>query len=655
MAELEMSRPLVDPDADVEAIFWEVTFDDTNRANFKTKRYARIKIFTERGVEQHATFRVTNSHFRDIKDLAGRITLPDGTVREITKEDIFEQVASRTSRSRIKSYSFAFPGIRPGAVIEIQYTEEVASGFSVRDFRFQSPIPAQRLTIILNTEDGIGSTFSSRGFPIQLPIPAQRLTILLRPRGGRNVFTRSYNTEEKLEFKEYPQDDGLLVLDRTNVPAFKEEPYMPPIDEVRQWVFLEYSKDGEDFKWSAYAGAYGFSFDRRTKPGGKVKRTAREIVGSETDDLKKLEKLYNFVQREIRNHDFDDSEELPGRSPFRGRNPDDVIRHKVGLAPEINYTFAALARALDFEVRMARTGDRSRHFFHPEFHKSGEFVRQWFIAVKVGNDWHYFDPALPYLPFGTLHWKCLNVNGMLIDRKTYIWTTIQFPSSENTKIVRKGSFRLDADGNLRGSVRLEFTGQAAIDRREALWWMTDKGRVATVEESFETRTGTVDVSGVEIENVKNNSLPLVYTFELSIPRFAQQAGPRMFFQPSVFEYGIPPVFTSNERRNAIHFRYPWSEEDEIEIEFPEGYSTNLSDWPAEVEDRSGVSRLSISVTQAGESSKLKVSRRFRFGEGSIIFSVDAYPQLKKLFDTYSLTDSKLLLLEKRVSAAGSSK
>ncbi|QQS40478.1 MAG: DUF3857 and transglutaminase domain-containing protein [Acidobacteriota bacterium] len=617
-AELEMTTPQVEPGADAEAIFWEVTLDDTNPGNFKTTRYARIKLFTERGVEQHATFRVTDSWLRDIEDLAGRITLPDGTSREISKDDIFEQVASRTTRSRVKSYSFAFPGIRPGAVIEVRYTE-----------------------------DGVGSTLDGRDFPIQLPIPAQRLTIFLKTRGGRSVFTRSYNTETKLEFRQYQGDEDLLVLDRRNVPAFREEPFMPPTDEVRQWVFIEYSKDGEDFDWSAYAGRFTAGFDRRTTPRGKVKRTAREIVGSETDDLKKLEKLYNFVQKEIRNHDFDDSEELPGRSSYRGRTPDDVIGYKAGLAPEINYTFAALARALDFEVRMARTGDRSKLFFHPEFHKSSEFVRDWFIAVKVGEDWHYFDPAVPYLPAGIVHWKNLNVNGMLIDKKTYIWTSIQFPPANRTKVSRKGSFRIDEKGDLRGTVRLEFTGQAAIDRREALWWKTFEGRIATVEASFEARTGTVEVSNVKIENIKDNTLPLVYEFDLAIPRFAQQAGSRMFFQPSVFEYGIAPVFTSAERRHAIHFRYPWTEEDEIEIEYPEGYSTDLSDWPAEVEDRSGVSGLNISVIPDKAAPKLEVSRRFRFGDRSIIFSADAYPQLKKLFDTFSLTDGKMVLLEKR--------
>lgn len=646
-AELEMTAPQVEPGADAEAIFWEVTFDDTNRSNFKTTRYARIKVFTERGVEQHATFRVTDSRFRDIEDLAGRITLPDGTVKEIAKEDIFVQDASRTSSNRVRSYSFAFPGIRPGAVIEIRYVEKVPTRFNIRDFLYLFPIRAQPLTISMNTEDGMAATLDRRDLPIQLPIPAQRLTIFLKPRGGRSVFTRSYNTEEKLEFREYAGEKDLLVLDRRNVPAFREEPYMPPVDEVRQWVFIEYSEDGEDFDWSAYAGGYGNNFDRRTTPRGKVKRTAREIVGSETDDLKKLEKLYNFVQKEIRNHDFDDSEDLPGRSSYRGRTPDDVIGYKAGLAPEINYTFAALARALDFEVRLARTGDRSKHFFHPEFHKSPEFVRDWFIAVKVGENWHYFDPALPYLPAGMPHWKNLNVNGMLIDKKTYIWTSIQFPSADRTKIARKGSFRIDANGDLRGSVRLEFTGQAAIDRREALWWQTEEGRTATVEESFEARTATVEVSNVKIENLKDNTLPLVYAFDLAIPRFAQQAGSRMFFQPSVFEYGIAPVFTSTERRNAIHFRYPWTEEDEIEIAYPEGYSTDLSDWPAEVEDSSGTSGLGISVTPAKESSKLKVSRRFRFGDRSIIFSADVYPQLKKLFDTFSLTDGKMVPLEKR--------
>jgi hypothetical protein len=47
--ELQMKTSRVEPDADAEAIFWEVHVDDSSEYELVRKHYVRVKIFTERG------------------------------------------------------------------------------------------------------------------------------------------------------------------------------------------------------------------------------------------------------------------------------------------------------------------------------------------------------------------------------------------------------------------------------------------------------------------------------------------------------------------------------------------------------------------------------------------------------------------------------
>ena len=47
-AELQMKTSRVEPDADAEAIFWEVRVDDGSE-DLVMKHYVRVKIFNERG------------------------------------------------------------------------------------------------------------------------------------------------------------------------------------------------------------------------------------------------------------------------------------------------------------------------------------------------------------------------------------------------------------------------------------------------------------------------------------------------------------------------------------------------------------------------------------------------------------------------------
>ena len=52
--ELASKTPVVEKDADAEAIFWEVRIDDSHPAELSLKNYIRIKIFTDRGRESQS-------------------------------------------------------------------------------------------------------------------------------------------------------------------------------------------------------------------------------------------------------------------------------------------------------------------------------------------------------------------------------------------------------------------------------------------------------------------------------------------------------------------------------------------------------------------------------------------------------------------------
>lgn len=52
-ADLQLASSRVEPNADAEAIFWEVRVDDSTE-NLVMRHYIRVKIFTERGREKYS-------------------------------------------------------------------------------------------------------------------------------------------------------------------------------------------------------------------------------------------------------------------------------------------------------------------------------------------------------------------------------------------------------------------------------------------------------------------------------------------------------------------------------------------------------------------------------------------------------------------------
>src|SRR5215475_8109595 len=74
-AHVALKAPVVEKDADAEAIFWEVYFRDEYNGSTADKifsNYVRIKIFTQRGVENHGKVDIMYSNRGNVHDIAAR-------------------------------------------------------------------------------------------------------------------------------------------------------------------------------------------------------------------------------------------------------------------------------------------------------------------------------------------------------------------------------------------------------------------------------------------------------------------------------------------------------------------------------------------------------------------------------------------------------
>src|ERR1043165_127953 len=90
-ADIALKIPIVEPNADAEAIFWDIRIDDGGAYDLVLNHYVRIKIFTEKGRDEHSKVDIPFVGNIKIKDVAARTIKPDGTIIELTKDDIIEK------------------------------------------------------------------------------------------------------------------------------------------------------------------------------------------------------------------------------------------------------------------------------------------------------------------------------------------------------------------------------------------------------------------------------------------------------------------------------------------------------------------------------------------------------------------------------------
>jgi hypothetical protein len=628
-AELGAKEPTVEKDADAEAIFWEVRLDDKKATSLAYEHYVRVKIFTERGRERFSKFDIPFLKGKKVKDVAARVVKPDGTIIELKPTDIFEREIVKADGLKIKAVSFAIAGIEPGVVLEYRYRE------------------------IFKNDSASGERLL-----FQRDIPIQRMSYYIRPYEGQLLQTESFNMPSGVGFSK--DKDGFSVATMTNVPAFKEEPRMPPPDQVRSWALIYYSGFFDMQRWQSFAMRFSTVMKDWIKPNGDVKKAAAEITAGAATDEDKLKKIYEFVQKQIKNISFDSTMTPEQKESVDNKKPSDTLKRRMGSSPDIEKLFASLATAAGMEARIVLSGDRSEYFFNPERNSHMSFVHFACVAVKVGEKWQLLNPGTPYLSYGKLLWNEEGTATILIGEDNFLISRSQLSDAEATSAKRTGRFKLLEDGSLTGTLKVEYTGHNAINRRSGGFDDSEQKRADDFKNELKEQMSAADITDVRVENFNDNGLPLVYSAKVSVSGYAQKTGKRLFLQPGFFKYNSTPVFSSATRLHPIFFRYPWSEKDDIEIELPAGFALDNADSPGLIADKSQIGKndISILITEDKKTDKktLIYKRSFYFGKGgNVYFPVESYTALKGLFDAFHKADTHSLVLKQGTTTASVTK
>lgn len=632
-ADLAAKTPVVEKDADAEAIFWEVRVaDEVDGSVAKTvmRNYIRIKIFTERGRESESRIDIPYLKDWSIKDIAARTIKPDGSIVELKKEDVFERTILKSSGLKIKAKSFAMPGVEPGAIIEYRWREVHNDRFAhYLRLHFQREIPVRSVKYYIKP-------FSDPDFPFGM----RAKTFQFNPQGFQK------------------EKDGFHSITATNMPAFREEPRMPPEDSVRPWMLIYYSEDRKSASPSEFWKTYGKEVyeanKSRTKVSDEVKQAAAKAIGDAAAPEEKLDRLFEFCRSSIKNI----SNESSGMTAEQRANlkdnksPADTLKRGAGTGGDIDMLFAALATAAGFETRIAHLSDRSDVFLDRSF-PDDYFMQTYDIAVRVGDKWLFYDPASTYVPRGMLRWQEEGQDALVADPKEPNWIKTPLSSPDKSRQKRVARLRLAEDGTIEGDVRIEYSGHFAVDQKNLNDGDSPAQREQTLRDSIKERLSTAELSDIKIENVNDPVKPFVYQYHIRVPGYAQRTGKRIFLQPGFFARGQGPLFASSERKNDIYFHYPWSEEDEVLIELPAGYVTDNADAPAPF-GSAAISeyRTSMGITKDGKT--LVYKRNFFFGGGgAILFPVTAYDQLKGFFDKLHQQDDHTITLKQGPATTGS--
>ena len=613
-AEISLKASMVEKDADAEAIFWDVQVED-HGTEAVLSHYIRIKIFNERGRDAQSKVDLFFAGKNGIEDIAGRTVKADGTVIELSNSAVFERTIIRAKGLKVQAKSFALPGVEPGAIIEYRWRERRPHIPYLLRFQLQRDIPVQHVYYHLKTD----------------PL----LKLMLR--------TQTFNTSQ-VPWEE--EKKGFMRATVAKMPAFHEEPQMPPEAQVSPWFLVSYINwMGAEEIWSQHSKAVYEAYRPGMKPNAEVRKAALEALAQASTSEQKLKQLFEFCRSKIKNVNYEASGLTPEqRARFKeNKSPSDTLKREMGTGLDINLLFAALANAAGFESRVAQPGDRSDLFFNHRIHLP-YFLQANNIAVRVDDQWRFFDPASRYVPYGMLRWQEEGQEAMISDPRQAIFVVTPLSPAEKSLKKRTATFHLSEAGTLDGGVYVEHTGHCAVDSKSLYDDASEPQRQEALRDRVKEHLTTAELSNIHLDGVTDPGKPFTYSYHIRVPGYAARTGKRLFLQPAFFQHGSGPLFPNSQRNNDVYFHYPWTEEDDVTIELPAGFTLDNAETPGGVAaGKDCTYNVRITITKDGRT--LRYKRSFMFGgNGGILIPAANYAQLKVVFDAVYEKDSHTITL-----------
>jgi len=626
--ELVAKTPVVEKEADAEALFWEVRIDDNPEGDLIFNHYIRIKVFTDRGKESQSRIDIPYGSLyggqTKIKDIAARTIKADGSIVELKKDDVFERTIVKVSGLKLKAKSFAMPAVEVGGIIEYRWREvRVNRDANYVRLQFQRDIPVRRVEYLIKPFAYENASFNSITLHGQ-PTP------FVKDKGGFYKTTMS------------------------DLPAVYEEARMPPEDEVKTWMLVYYSSgstrpDPQKY-WFDLGRRYYDSTKSLMKPNDDVKQMAASLTADAKSDEEKLQRLFEFCRNKIKNVSNDASGLTPEeRKKLKdNKSPSDTLKREMGSGGDIDLLFASLASASGFDARIVLAPDRGDLFFDKGIANS-YFIDPKNIAVKVGTDWKFFNPGYNYVPFGMLRWQEEGEVALITDPKEPVWVETPMSGPDKSVTKRRAKLTLSEDGTLEGNVQIEYSGHFAVERKEENDDDSESQREDNLREELKQQMSAAEITNIKIDNVTDHVKPLIVSYHVRFPGYAQRTGKRLFLQPAFFQHGIGPMFATTSRKYPVFFHYPWSEDDVVEISLPKGFALDNADAPQPF-GSGKISEYRPFLGASTDGTLIRYTRTFYFGGGGgVLYPVTSYGPLKAYFDTVNKQDNHSVALKQAAS------
>ncbi|MCR4410435.1 MAG: DUF3857 domain-containing protein [Candidatus Saccharicenans sp.] len=619
---------------------------DDNQKKVKSV-FKRIKILSPAG-RDYANLEIPYVPLlNDVKNIKVVVYETDGRRREVVPETM-DKIASRQGMFENRIKTLAIPGVSAGQIIDYEYEmspgEKPGPLWIITDGVLSISINA----VFIMMDDFYSQSAVNWELQDSIYIKKAKYTFLADPvtgvsSGGK--YNMAWVTNNLRNVLPKRIEKG-LELEVNDIPPFLREEFMPPENAEKisfKIYYLPPDIRSNDEYWEKAAGSWKQIYEEFMTGGKGLQKEVLALVEGATDPEVKLRKLYERVQ-DIKNLDYVPSMSEKEWKKIKPNNDvRDVLKRNYGYKNQIARTFAALARAAGFETYLVRVASRDEKIFKADIPLFKEQLDSEIVMVKIGNRFQAFDPGLPGCPYEMVYWPRTGTTALTFENDRMSFFTSPSTSADDSSCRQIAKLRPDGQGNLTGTIRVEYRGQEALSRKfgnrekDAM-----KFKEILEEELLKKLPAGSKVKLKDLTGLKERSAELAAEFEATVSGVIHEAGDKLLLPVYALTNPGRYPFRSAFRKYPVYFNYPYAEIDEIIIELPDGYEVEaLPEAKTRDSERAGFN-LACSQDEPGQ---LRVERRLAIKKN--LFPVNEYIHLKEFFDFVLARDSQQIVLRKK--------
>lgn len=464
----------------------------------------------------------------------------------------------------------------------------------------------------------------------------------------KSNFTINYPAELGFRFKETNFDGFTISTTKTdvsnyysaqNLNAIKKEEYSPALATITPMVLFAFDKfqlegiDGNASTWKEFGSWVNENLLYKTDDISDVtKQKMRQLVGKETNTIAKAKIIYNYVQNKVRYVSIQMG--IGGWKPMKAS---DVDRLGYGDCKALsNYTKALLNAVEVPSYYTIIYGDSSKKDIDKDFVcMQGNHA---ILTIPYEDKFYPLECTSQSAPFGfagdfTDDRMALIVKpegGEIIKTTNY--------NEKLSKQLEKGTLSINEDGSIKGDLKIISTGVQYDDK-----YFLETAKPIKITDYYKSYFSEINNLKIENSSFENDKERFQFTENLSLTAtsYASKSNNLIIFPINAYNRfsKIPQRYRT--RINPFEVSRGFYDEDEIEINLPDGYQLDGKQDDNDIKNNFGEYKSTIEVISPF---KLRYKRSLFIKKGN--FEKSEYDNFRKFMEQVAKADNSKVIITK---------